>query len=119
MLEFALPNAELAAGTYWLALHNGPASQSKFEDFYWQTTNANATSPAVQQTSPFGSGSWATTNQEHTFELDGRVIQGASGEVPEPSTFILSGSSRGKTDRSPHVDGCFRHVGVITVTSPP
>ncbi len=91
MLEFTLPNAQLAAGTYWLALHNGPASQSNLEDFYWQTTNANATSRGVQQASPFGNGSWATTNLEHAFELDGRLVQGASGEVPEASTFILSG----------------------------
>jgi len=90
-LEFALPNAELAAGTYWLALHNGPAFQSGFEDFYWQTTNANVTSPGMQQTSPFGNGSWATTNLEHAFELDGRLVQVASADVPEPSTFILSG----------------------------
>ena len=89
LLEFALPDISLAAGTYWLSLHNGPVSQTAFADFYWQTTGANTTVRGLQQLAT--GGAWTDTNLEHAFELDGTAGQSAEGSVPEPGTFMLAG----------------------------
>jgi len=92
LLEFALPDVPLASGTYWLALHNGPVTGTGDENFYWQTTAANATASGLEQATPFGSSSWTNTNLEHAFELDGAAPSASAiGEIPEPGTFYLAG----------------------------
>ena len=90
LLEFALPDVPLAAGTYWLALHNGAMSNTGNEDFYWQTTDANGTTRGREQAVPFGGSHWIDTNLEHAFELHGSAPAAAS-EIPEPGTFFLAG----------------------------
>lgn len=91
MLEFALPDIHLAAGTYWLVLHNGPVgSETTDQEFFWQTANANSTARGMER--PATGGAWATTGLEHAFQLDGTVAVNASAEgIPEPGTFLLSG----------------------------
>ena len=90
LFSFGLPNVLLSPGTYWLGLHNGPTSQTEDENFYWQTTDTNASTRGLEQAVPFGSSSWSNTNQEHAFELDGTISAAAVG-IPEPSTFYLTG----------------------------
>lgn len=90
MLEFALPDINLAPGTYWLVLHNGPVgSATTNQEFFWQTANANGTALGMQRVTT--GGAWASTGLEHAFELDGAVAVNAPGDIPEPATFLLSG----------------------------
>jgi len=70
----------LGPGTYWLGLHNGDISNTAFDDFYWETTDNNATTFGVFQDLPPGGG-WTTTSQEHAFNI--------SGETPEPGTWAM------------------------------
>jgi hypothetical protein len=92
MFDFALPNIQLTAGTYWLVLHNGPVSSATTDqEFFWQTTAANSTATGREQAAPFGGSNWLDTGLEHAFELDGFGSASAEGEVPEPATLGLTG----------------------------
>ena len=77
----------LTAGTYWLALHNGPLSATSFTDFYWTWTDLNATNTGTNRGQEFGldplATSFTTNDQEHAFSISG------SG-VPEPGTVSLA-----------------------------
>ena len=76
--------AALAAGTYWLALHNGPLTTTARDEFYWQTTASNATLRGMEDNAPFD-GVFASNSAEHAFQLFDTPLNG----VPEPSTMIL------------------------------
>lgn len=91
LLEFVLPDISLATGTYWLALHNGPVNQTGDENFYWQTTAANATARGLEQATPFGASVWINNNLEHAFELDSATFSAGAESIPEPGTFYLAG----------------------------
>ncbi|MFZ3374449.1 MAG: choice-of-anchor R domain-containing protein [Chthoniobacterales bacterium] len=72
----------LAAGTtYWIGLHNGPLTFQTRSEFYWETTNANASFNGHELIAPFNGG-WADNGQQHAFQLFA---------VPEPSTWALLG----------------------------
>ncbi|MBL8237040.1 MAG: PEP-CTERM sorting domain-containing protein [Bryobacterales bacterium] len=91
-MDFSLPSIALAAGTYWLGLHNGPMNETATEYFYWQTSAENGTGKGKEQAAPFGNTAWVDNNLEHAFELEGFAQSESQGEgVPEPSTWILAG----------------------------
>jgi hypothetical protein len=83
-IDFSTGGVALAAGTYWLGLHNGPLSHSPRDEFYWQTTAANGTLAGHEDITPFGD-SFSSNGAEHAFQL-------FSGQaVPEPATSVLLG----------------------------
>ncbi|HNQ87629.1 MAG TPA: hypothetical protein PKM73_03230 [Verrucomicrobiota bacterium] len=93
--DFSVGSLALAAGTYWLGLHNGdPADYRDWRGFYWETTDSSSPKPVsygMSDPSPFLS-DWQIEGYydfqdefyplEHAFQL--------YGVVPEPSA-ILSG----------------------------
>jgi hypothetical protein len=87
-MDFSLPSVHLIAGTYWLGLHNGPASETGTEYFYWQTSDDNETTRGYEQLSSFGGNAWTSNNLEHAFELEGSAQ--SVEPVPEPSTWVLA-----------------------------
>lgn len=89
-LDLALPDISLAAGSYWIGLHNGPLSETTEEYFYWQTSSNNTTVRGMGQAVPFGN-DWITSNLEHAFEIAGSVSQSGNA-TPEPSTWVLVGA---------------------------
>jgi hypothetical protein len=82
--EFAVPNVLLAPGTYWLGLHNGPVNENVRLDFFWEWTAINATQRGREDVSPFDSGGWSSTEQEHAFQLIADDVV-----VPEPASMWL------------------------------
>jgi len=79
---FSITPFALAAGTtYWLGLHNGPLTFQTRTNFYWETTNANASFTGHELIAPF-TGGWNDNGQQHAFQLLA---------VPEPSTWALLG----------------------------
>lgn len=90
---FAGPGIVLTAGTYHLALHNGPPSFNSRSEFYWETTNGNGTQTGLEcdlqsiSDCTTGNGSdFSNNGQEHAFYLTGTT------GVPEPSTLMLMGT---------------------------
>ena len=74
----------LAAGTYWLVLHNGARTNlGDPNDFYWETTANNATVRGRE--SDDNAVSWTSNGNEHAFFLTGN----AAGVVPEPATALI------------------------------
>lgn len=86
--DFALPNISLAAGTYWLGLHNGPLTTTNRLEFYWETTNVGGgntgTARGREDVAPFGAGGWFNNGQEHAFQL-------FATNVPEPMSMVVFG----------------------------
>lgn len=74
----------LGPGTYWLGLHNGPTTTTTRQEFYWETTNGNATATGREDQTPFGDNGWSSNGQEHAFQL-----MGTQTTVPEPATVVL------------------------------
>jgi hypothetical protein len=93
--DFALPDVPLSAGTYWLALHNGPLTTNGFDGFYWEwsRTASAGDNPGTVCHPPATAGCLSTTdwfgysNTEYDFQLYGDAL------VPEPSTLLLFGSA--------------------------
>lgn len=83
--DFSVGSISLAAGTYWLGLHNGPLATDTRSEFYWETTSGgpNPVSYGQEDETPFGDGAWFNNSREHAFQL--------YNVVPEPST-LLGGS---------------------------
>ncbi len=76
----------LAAGTYHLALHNGPVTDENYSFFYWETTNPNGTQTGLEcQLGVACYDSWNNNGNEHAFYLTGT-------SVPEPGTLMLMGT---------------------------
>lgn len=86
--QFSISVADLAAGTYWLAMHNGPIASTDFNDFYWATTASNASASGRELWLVDPSAGWATNGFEHAFSVDGRA--GGGGTAPEPSSAALA-----------------------------
>jgi hypothetical protein len=87
--DFSLSVNNLAAGTYWIALHNGPLTSTAPLDFYWSWTDLNAVNTPTARgreflISPLDTG-WRTNDQEHAFSVFGEQVP----EVPEPETWML------------------------------
>ena len=85
--DFNISVNNLAAGTYWLTIHNGPLSSNAFTDFYWSWADPNATAFAGQEfaLNPAGT-AWTTNDSEAAFQ-----IFGTSSSTPEPGSLILAG----------------------------
>ena len=75
----------LPAGTYWLALHNGPLSVSINQRVYWQLAATSSARPSQTDEGPQFSGSWesnavpAGTPAEVVFRLNGVFAPRISG----------------------------------------
>lgn len=80
--QFAI-NATLAAGNYWLVLHNGPNNAQPGGDFYWEWSSDQGNSMNFDLTS--SPSSWTSNLAELAFQLEARDPQG----VPEPATLAL------------------------------
>lgn len=72
---------QLTAGTYWLGLANDPINTVTPTEMLWTTTNVGNGSEAK-----YFDGAWLGSGQELAFRIDGAA---ASGEVPEPATYVL------------------------------
>ena len=90
--DFALAVTNLAAGTYWLALHNGALSAGENEaQFYWawsdsNTTNGNAIDDQERSLFPLDP-TWGTNQAEHAFLIAGERF--VEQEISEPGTALL------------------------------
>ena len=86
--DVAVASTSLAAGTYWLVLHDGLSSNTDFQDFYFAWTNVNPTNTAStrgkEQSLVPASVTWDATGQEHAF-----FISGTSSATPEPGSILL------------------------------
>jgi hypothetical protein len=82
--DFDIAPLNLAAGTYWLGLHNGPLTTTNRADWYWATTALNATLTGREDMDPFDDGGWFDNTQEHAFYLTGP-------SAPEPASILLLG----------------------------
>ncbi len=83
---FDIGSILLSAGTYHLGLHNGALTETTRREFYWETTNGNATTRGLEDNAPFGDNSWFNNGQEHAFQLIGNAAT-----VPEPASLALLG----------------------------
>ena len=86
-ISFAATN--LAAGTYWLVLHDGLATDIAFQDFYFATADVTAGNTASsrgreQSVNP-PSGTWDDNSEEHAFLISGDPV----GPIPEPASLAL------------------------------
>ena len=82
--DFNISVGNLLAGTYWLALHNGPIGQTTFTDFYWNWTDtigANASQELDLLNPSFG---WNVNGNDYAFQVNGELTS-----VPEPATWGL------------------------------
>jgi hypothetical protein len=75
------PFALTGGTTYWIGLHNGPLTFQTRSEFYWETTNPNASFTGHELIAPF-TGGWSDNGGQHAFQLLA---------VPEPSTWALLG----------------------------
>ena len=87
--DFAVSVSNLAAGTYWLTLHNGPITSTGFTDFGWAWADLNAVNtPSTRGQEAYLDpimAAWATNDSEHAFAIDGNL-----SPVPEPEGWLLA-----------------------------
>lgn len=87
---FSLAVNNLAAGTYWITLHNGPLATTTFTDFYWAWADLNGTNSPTTRGQEFllnpPGTVWTTNDQEHAFNITGVSV------IPEPSVWLLAGA---------------------------
>jgi hypothetical protein len=87
--DFLLSVSNLAAGTYWIALHNGPLASTSPLDFYWSWTDLNAVNTPSSRGREFLLNpldtAWRPNDQEHAFSVFGEQVP----EIPEPETWML------------------------------
>jgi PEP-CTERM motif len=70
----------LGAGNYWLALHNGPLTNTTSAgDMTWATSSTGTGPSAV-----YKDGTWISAGNESAFRIDGNVTV-----VPEPATTAM------------------------------
>ncbi len=84
--SFSVGALPLAAGSYWLGLHNGELFFTDDRLYYWETTSSSNPPTGHEDEAPFGVGGWFNNGQEHAFQ-----VIGAQGVVPEPGTMALLG----------------------------
>jgi hypothetical protein len=92
--DFSISIMGLAAGTYWLVLHNGPLTNTTFTDYYWAHTATgggnSSTSRGVEQSLNPPIPGWTTNSEEHAFLISGDPVL-----IPEPGTLILISAGLG------------------------
>jgi hypothetical protein len=89
--SFTIAPATLAAGTYFLGLHNGTLTDSTRSEFYWETiADTNTTPFGIENITPFGDNTFSSNGQEHDFQLIGTAATDG-GTVPEPESTALFG----------------------------
>ena len=83
--EFDVTATVLAAGTYWLVLHNGASNNFTDDgrDFLWEST-ALAIGASGHELLD-GIPPWSPNGVEHAFELTGSPV----GNIPEPTSVAL------------------------------
>jgi hypothetical protein len=84
---FSIGSVSLAAGSYWLGLHNGPLSDQTRDEYYWEATSSNIGTAGEESIAPF-TGGFATNSTWHAFNLFS-----ATTTVPEPSSLISAGTA--------------------------
>jgi hypothetical protein len=77
VITFGLPSISLAAGKYWLVLHNGALSNNLSQDIFWETAITSRTDPTYEDVAPFLN-SWdshqlGNNNSQMAFQLSGTV----------------------------------------------
>jgi hypothetical protein len=70
----------LAAGNYWLGLHNGPLANITPREMLWATTAVQVGSFGLYRDGV----NWVNSLNEHAFAIDGTVVV-----IPEPTTTAL------------------------------
>lgn len=85
--DFNLSVGGLAAGTYWLSLHNGSMASTTFNDYYWATGADNVSNRGRELYLPDPQFGWTANVFEHAFQLNGDAV---GGDVPEPSSLLLA-----------------------------
>ena len=82
-LDFGINQNLTPAGIYWLALHNGPLTNTTGSNVGWQTASLGALAYSAQSNpAPFDDGGWSPTQYQLAYRLFGTV-------VPEPATIGL------------------------------
>jgi hypothetical protein len=87
--DFSIAVQGVAAGSYWLELHNGPLTTTAFTDYYWSFADAGGANLASNPGQEKGLNpltGWTTNSSEHAYNLQGNA---ASVVVPEPGTTVL------------------------------
>ena len=84
--DFNIAVGGLAAGTYWLVLHNGPIGNTNFTDFYWDWTAAGSGNNGMEQSLNPAVPGFTTNGAEHAFALFGSPSALGS---PEPGAWVL------------------------------
>jgi len=86
--EFGI-GVTLAAGNYWLVLHNGPNNAQPSTTFYWawssDASNSNSNSQNFDLANP--AQGWTGNFAELAFQLEARSVNPA----PEPASIVLVG----------------------------
>ncbi len=102
--DMALSVTNLAAGTYWLALHNGPLASTNFTDFAWSWTGLNAVNTPTSRGQEFSLNplavAWNTNDAEHAFSVYADAVVINPG-LPEPATWLLIGAGVAALVRRP------------------
>jgi PEP-CTERM motif len=68
----------LAAGTYWLGLHNGPLTNTAPREMLWATTGTGLGAPGL-----YLDGTWVDSGNAHAFRLESAAV------VPEAGTSAM------------------------------
>jgi len=92
--DFTINLIGIAAGTYWLELHNGPVTTTAFTDFYWSWADLDGTNTGTNRGMENGLNpvtGWTTNDNEHAFNISGDAATAA----PEPGTALLSFAAAG------------------------
>lgn len=83
--EFSIGSVPLAAGNYWLGLHNGPLTTTSRLEMYWMTSTTGFGPNGQEDVTPFGTGGFFSNGQEHTFQL----LAADAAAVPAPAGLLL------------------------------
>ena len=83
--DFSVGSLNLAAGTYWLGLHNGPLSTTDRLDLYWETTAGNLTATGSEDEASFDDGSWYNNEPGACVPIVRQRRPGGSGSGRHPS----------------------------------